>query len=97
MRLRRQQRDVVAVPIDLGGIIDDGHVERHLAFRILEAQAVTRQRLEVGTAGDQHRRVAVLVKPATHRTSDGTCTDHHVTHSPSISGRGPDMTIVRSR
>ena len=51
MRLRRQQRDVVAVPIDLGGIIDDGHVERHLAFRILEAQAVTRQRLEVGDRG----------------------------------------------
>ena len=97
MRLRCQQRDVVPVPVDCGGIVDDGHVERHLAVRVLETQAVTRQRLEVGPAGNQHRRVAVLVQPATDGTSDRACTDHDVTHSPSISGRGPDMPIVRSR
>ena len=97
MRLGGQQHDVVLAPVDVGGIVDGRDVEDHLAVGIAQAQAVARQRLEVGPARHEHHRVPVLMEAATGGTSDRTRTDHDVPHRPSISGRGPDMPNIRPR
>ena len=94
--LHRQDRDVVASPVDLAGVGHRRDRKRHSLSRRIEPQSVAHQRRPVSPPGDEGDVVARLEEPPSDRASDGAGAVHDTSHAATLAMSGR-RTVVGHR